>query len=284
MRKLIIFVMMLVGTVGFSEDYYTADKLLYMWNFNNERNILMDFKSNTLAQKRGTVRWIPEKYSYHKSPVIHIHGNIDPKSSFTIPARYLERKLDDWTLDFEFGAGQHNLDHTVRDNGKLMPFGQMLRWGDLRITFYRDSTQAWKGKIRIVYQGQVETIKDISGFKYYYMAIRSEKNGISIWLDSYCTDYIEMPRSSVVGLPITFGGMGFAGRFDDIKLYNKRLRPWEITANYWGTEYSVDPKNKLSITWGEVKHNAKPRSDRGSSEKNIREWKEIGTVKKEARK
>ena len=81
-----------------------------------------------------------------------------------------------------------------------------------------------------------------------------------------------------------FGGNGFAGRFDDIKLYNKGLRPWEITANYWGTEYSVDPKNKLSITWGEVKHNAKPRSDRGSSEKNIREWKEIGTVKKRGQK
>ena len=203
--------MMLVGTVGFSEDYYTADKLLYMWNFNNERNILMDFKSNTLAQKRGTVRWIPEKYSYHKSPVIHIHGNIDSKSSFTIPDRYLERELDDWTLDFEVGIGTHNLDHTVRDMGKLMPFGQVLRWGDLRIVFYQDSGQAWKGMIRIIYQGQVETIKEIHGFNYYYMAIRSEQNGISIWIDSYCTDYIEIPRSDVNGYPIVFGGSGFAG-------------------------------------------------------------------------
>ena len=247
--------MLLLSSFVLADDFYHQNSLLYMWDFNDERNILADIKTGTTAQKRGTVRWIPERYSYHKSPVIHIHGNIDPKSSFTIPARYLERKLDDWTLDFEFGAGQHNLDHTVRDNGKLMPFGQMLRWGDLRITFYRDSTQAWKGMIRIVYQGQVETIKDISGFKYYYMAIRSEKNGISIWLDSYCTDYIEIPRSSMFGHPIVFGGSGFAGRFDDIKLYNKRLRPWEITANYWGTEYSVESKGKLVTTWSKIKLN-----------------------------
>ena len=56
MYPIIIFVMLLMTSISFSEDYYTADKLLYMWNFNDERNILMNFKSNTLAQKRGTVR------------------------------------------------------------------------------------------------------------------------------------------------------------------------------------------------------------------------------------
>jgi len=128
--------MFLLSSILLANDYYTADKLLYMWNFDNERNFLMDFKSNTIAHKRGTVRWIPREYSYHNSPVMHIHGNVDPNSNFTIPARYLERELDDWTLDFEFGAGTHDLDHTVRDNGKLIPFGQILRWGDLRINFY----------------------------------------------------------------------------------------------------------------------------------------------------
>ena len=251
MLYFIIFI--LCTQISLAKNYYTTDNLLYMWNFDNERNFLTDIKANTTANKRGTVRWVPEKYSYHKSPVIHIHGNIDPKSSFTIPSRYLERDLTDWTLDFEFGVGQHNLDHTVRDMGKLMPFGQILRWGDLRIVFYQDSAQAWKGMIRILYQGHSETIKEIHGFKYYYMAIRSEKNGISIWLDSYCTDYIEIPRSSVIGHPIVFGGSGFAGRFDDIKLYNKRLRPWEITANYWGTEYSVEPKGKIITTWSKIK-------------------------------
>ena len=57
------------------------------------------------------------------------------------------------------------------------------------------------------------------------------------------------------GHPIVFGGSGFAGRFDDIKLYNKRLRPWEITANYWGTEYSVESKGKLVTTWSKIKLN-----------------------------
>ena len=251
--KRLCFIMFLLSSILCANDYYTADKLLYMWNFDNERNFLMDFKSNTIAHKRGTVRWIPREYSYHNSPVMHIHGNVDPNSNFTIPARYLERELDDWTLDFEFGAGTHDLDHTVRDNGKLIPFGQILRWGDLRITFYQDSGQAWRGIVRIIYQGQTRTIEYLRGFKYYYMAIRSEENGISIWLDSYCTDYIEIPRTPMSGYPIMFGGNGFAGRFDDIKLYNKRLRPWEITANYWGKEYSVDPKNRLLFTWAEIK-------------------------------
>ena len=283
MRKLIIFVMMLVGAVGFSKDYYTADKLTHMWDFNNERNFLMDFKSNSIAHKRGTVRWVPREYSYHNSPVIHIHGNVDPNSSFTIPARYLENELEDWTLDFEFGAGSHDLDHTSRANGEIMPFGQVLRWGDLRIVFYKDAGQGWKGIARIIYQGQTRTIENLRGFRYHYITIRSERDGISVWVNASCNEYIEIPRSSISGYPIMFGGNGFAGRFDDIKLYSKRLRPWEITANYWGTEYSVDPKNKLSITWGEVKHNVKPRSDRGSREKIIRRWKEIGTTEKERR-
>ena len=55
-----------------------------------------------------------------------------------------------------------------------MPFGQVLRWGDLRIVFYQDSGQAWKGMIRILYQGQVETIKGIHGFKYYYKNYKNE--------------------------------------------------------------------------------------------------------------
>jgi len=250
----LVFVMMLLTNLAFAKDYYTTDRLMYMWNFDSERNFLMDIKSNTIAHKRGTVRWIPREYSYHNSPVIHIHGNIDQRSSFTIPSRYLERELTEWTLDFEFGVGSHDLDHTVRDNGELMPFGQILRWGELRLLFYQDSGQAWKGIVRIVYQGQTRTIEHLRGFKYYYMAVRSETNGISVWLDSYCTDYIEIPRSSMVGQPIFFGGNGFAGRFDDIKLYDKRLRPWEITANYWGKELSVEPKQKLETLWGKLKN------------------------------
>ena len=57
----------------------------------------------------------------------------------------------------------------------------------------------------------------------------------------------------MVGQPIFFGGNGFAGRFDDIKLYNKRLWPWEITANYWGKELKVKPKGKQSLQWAEIR-------------------------------
>ena len=54
--------------------------------------------------------------------------------------------------------------------------------------------------------------------------------------------------------PIKFASDGYAGRLDDIKIYNTRLKPWEITFNYWGTELRVDPsKDQLITTWGRIK-------------------------------
>ena len=86
------------------------------------------------------------------------------------------------------------------------------------------------------------------------MAIRSEDEGVSIWLDSYCTNYIRSQRRSVAKQQMTYGGSGFAGRIDDIKLYNKRLRPWDIKDNYWGKELKVNYRGKLLTTWSKIKY------------------------------
>ena len=47
------------------------------------------------------------------------------------------------------------------------------------------------------------------------------------------------------GQKIKFGGSRFAGRFDYIKIYNVRLRPWEIVSNYNEVELLVDTKEKF---------------------------------------
>ena len=56
---------------------------------------------------------------------------------------------------------------------------------------------------------------------------------------------------------IKFASNGFAGRLDNIKIYDERLKPWEITQNYWGTELNVDLKSKFITTWAEVKKEKK---------------------------
>ena len=165
-----------------------------------------------------------------------------------------KKDFSDWTLDFEFACGTHLVDHKDHDRGDLVD-GNILTWGDLNIKFFRDPGGAeWKGIIVITYRGRKKFIEDIRGFDYHYMTIRSEQNGVSIWFDSYCTNYIETPRTSVIGQEIKFGSSGFAGRFDDIKLYNARLRPWEITANYWGESFNVNSRNKLVTAWSKVKY------------------------------
>ena len=52
---------------------------------------------------------------------------------------------------------------------------------------------------------------------------------------------------------IKFASDGYAGRLDDIKIYNTRLKPWEVTYNYWGNELRVDLNNLLITSWAEIK-------------------------------
>ena len=102
--------------------------------------------------------------------------------------------------------------------------------------------------------GRKKFIEGIRGNNWYYMAFRSEDEGVSVWIDSYCTNYIRSPRRSFAKHQMSFGGDGFAGRFDDIKLYNKRLRPWEIKDNYWGKEYEIDLRDQLITIWSNIKY------------------------------
>ena len=251
----LFFTLMFVES-SFGDEFYIGRNLVYFWDFNNEFSFESDLKVNADAFLQGKVKWIPPDFSFNKTGVIHVHGDKNPESFFLIPSYMTKKDLSNWTLDFEFACGTHSVDHEDHgiDPGKLVD-GNILTWGDLNIKFFRDPGGAdWKGIVVITYRGRKKFIEGIRGFDYHYMTIRSEEKGISIWLDSYCTDYIETPRTSVIGQEIKFGSSGLAGRFDDIKLYNERLRPWEITANYWGDTFSIEKKDRLITSWGKLKY------------------------------
>ena len=67
-----------------------------------------------------------------------------------------------------------------------------------------------------------------------------------------------VPRPPVSGSPIRFAAdhdldHNFSGRFDEIAFYNRPLTPLEVTKYYGGIGLKIDPKLKLTITWGEMK-------------------------------
>ena len=251
----LFFTLMFVESAIGEKDYYVDRNLIYFWDFNNKFSYESDIKMNADAFLQGKVKWIPPDFSFNESGVIHLHGDKNPASLFLIPSYMTNKDLSNWTIDFEIAFGTHSVDHEDHgaDPGRLVD-GNILSWGDLDIKFFRDpGGDEWRGIIAINFRGRKKFIEDIRGFDYYYMAIRSEQNGVSIWLNSYCTNYIETPRRSVIGQEIKFGGSGFAGRLDDIKLYNARLRPWEITDNFWGESFNVKKKDGLITLWGELK-------------------------------
>jgi hypothetical protein len=254
-RFLLFILIFLLTSFTYSVDYYNTDGLLHFWNFENKQNFEADVKLNVEGYAQGKTYWVPPEFSFAnpESGVIHLHGDKSPSAMFIVQGYKLYRDLTDWTLDFEFAAGTHNINEKNHDHGSLVD-GTIMRWGDVRIDFFRDrELPRSRGVIVIDFRGRKKFIQNVLGYDYYYMAIRSEDEGISIWLNSYCTNLIKSSRRSIAGKQLTFGGSGFAGRIDDIKIYNRRLEPWEITQNYWGNNFAIDLRSKHITTWANEK-------------------------------
>ena len=255
---IVIVVLFLLCQSVYGAEYYTTRGLLYFWNFENEKSFVSDVKANVSAFAQGKVRWIPPKFSFNRSGVIHIHGDKDPISLFIIPsARFDKKDLSYWTMDFEFACGTHAVDHEdhAAEGGGRLVDGTVFEWGDLAIKFFRSPRNPeWEGILAIEYRGREAFIEKVAGFDYHHMAIRSEDVGVSVWYNTRFIKYFSTPRRSMQGQKVKFGGSRFAGRFDDIKIYNVRLRPWEIVSNYNAVELLVDPKEKLITTWGKLKY------------------------------
>ncbi len=252
----VVFLLLLCSVATAKPKYYVNDSLEYFWDFENRKAFQTDIKSNTDAFLQGKIKWVHPEFSFQRperSGVIHIHGDKAEGSMLVVSGRKMQRDLTDWTIDFEFAVGTHAIDEKEHGRGELVD-GTIMQWGDVSIHFIRDPGGAkWKGVVIVNFRGKEKFIQGVSGFDYHYMAIRSEDTGISIWFDSYCTNLVERPRRSVEGKQLVFGGNGFAGRIDDIKIYSKRLRPWEITANFWGNRLNVNERDKLATTWANIK-------------------------------
>jgi len=258
MRKLLSFVMMLIATTVFSADRYVGRDLLYFWDFESKNNWTIDKKLGAEAFTSGKIRWVPPHVSFQdpESGVIHLHGDKNTTTFFLIPAKYTaDKDFSEWTVDFEFAMGSHpldNEDHGDLNVGKIFD-GVVLEWGDLTV-FYMEAGDPWRGTVIVEYRQRAMQIHNVPAFDYNHLVLRSEKRGVSIWVNTQCVQYINTPTTSMKSKPIKFASDGYAGRLDDIKIYNTRLKPWEITFNYWGTELRVDPsKDQLITTWGRIK-------------------------------
>ena len=252
MKKLSILLFLLVMNC-FSKKLYHNENLIYFWNFENENSFSSDVKSNVRLQTQGKVRWVPPEHSFNQTGAVHLHGDKSEGTMLIVPSYKMDFELEEWTIDFEFGAGKHPLDHKERGAGGLMD-GNLFQWADIKVSFRRSAINTFQGILIVDYRGRKKFIEGIRGNNWYYMAFRSEDEGVSVWIDSYCTNYIRSPRRSFAKHQMSFGGDGFAGRFDDIKLYNKRLRPWEIKDNYWGKEYEIDLRDQLITIWSNIKY------------------------------
>lgn len=247
----------LISSFSFSKDLYVYRNLIHMWDFEDKVHYEVDVKNGADALLQGKIKWVPPDFSFNQTGVIHIHGDKMPESFFTIPARYTDRDLDNWTLDFEFAIGTHPVDHKDHnpEQGRIMD-GVVVEWGDLKVTYF-EMDDRWRGKIVVEYRQRIVNIPGVSAFDYHHMVLRSEPIGISVWLNTSCIKLIHTPRTPMRLEEIKFASNGFAGRLDNIKIYDERLKPWEITQNYWGTELNVDLKSKFITTWAEVKKEKK---------------------------
>ncbi|SVC92526.1 uncharacterized protein METZ01_LOCUS345380, partial [marine metagenome] len=128
----------------------------------------------------------------------------------------------------------------------------IVEWGDLKVTYFVQD-DGWRGEIIVEYRQRMIRVSNVSAFDYHHLVLRSENHGISIWVNTTCVDYIQTPRTPMKSEKIMFAFDGFAGRLDDIKLYNARLNPWEISENYWAESLNVDKRGELITTWGGLK-------------------------------
>jgi len=256
MRKLISFVMFLITTIAFSADYYVSRNLLYIWDFDTKETWRTDRRLGAEVFTQGKIRWIPPERSFQnpESGVIHLHGDKNTTTLVQIPAKYTDVDLDEWTLDFEFAIGTHAVDPEDHDpaHGQIVD-GVVVEWGDLRVTYFKEGDEQFRGTILVEYRQREVRIRNVRAFDFQHMVLRSEEHGVSIWINTQCVRFIHTPRTSMRSQLIKFASDGYSGRLDDIKLYNTRLLPWEITDNYWGNELRVELKNLLITNWAEVK-------------------------------
>ena len=114
-----------------------------------------------------------------------------------------------------------------------------LKFGDKTYVFYAHDEQFAYHQYVVVYDGANDVL-------------------LGYWDGQQHIRELNVSRPVVSGNPIRFAAdykleHNFSGRFDEITFYNRALTPHEVTRYYGGIGLKVEPKLKLTTTWGEVK-------------------------------
>ena len=158
-----------------------------------------------------------------------------------------------WSLNFWFGFGIHLID--LKDHDIFLDEledGLIFKWGNIRIEYNRRPDQ--KDLLEVIIGNRFYSW-ELDGFEYYYISLTyKEKDiGVNLWIDGVNHTFLRS-KPKVLTSKIQFGGENFSGRINDIAYYNRALKGWEITRNYFAIKgMNINSKHKLITSWAELK-------------------------------
>ena len=255
---LVYFLIWLMFTFMFVESSFgigeheslVSSGLKHFWGFEDENNLLRDEKGLVHGEEHGLVQYVPQEFSFTFNDVIHLHGNINDAK-----IRFPRWSMGEgsWSLNFWFGYGIHLID--LKDHELFLHElvdGLIFKWGNIKVEYNRRPDPR---DLLEVIVGDKFYSWELDGFEYYYVSLTYEENdvGVNLWIDGVNHTFLRS-KPNVLDSKIQFGGENFAGRINDVAYYNRAIKGWEITRNYFAVKgMKIKPKLKLTTTWGEIK-------------------------------
>ena len=255
---LVYFLVWLMFTLMFVESSFGIGEheslvpsgLQHFWGFEDEENLLKDEKGLIHGEEHGLIQYVPRKLSFTFNNVVHLHGNInDAKIRF---ARWSMGE-GSWSLNFWFGYGTHLIDLENDDivEDELVD-GLVFNWGNIRIEYNRRPDA--EDLLEVVIGDRFYSW-EINAFSWYYVTLSYEENdvGVNLWIDGVNHVFLRS-KPKILTSKIQFGGENFSGRINDVSYYNRAIKGWEITRNYFAIKgMEVKPKHRLITSWAELK-------------------------------
>ena len=248
----LMFTLMFVeSSFGIGEhESLVSSGLQHFWGFEDEGNLLKDEKGLVHGEEHGFIQYVPHELSFTFNDVIHLHGNInDAKIRF---ARWSMGE-GSWSLNFWFGYGTHLIDLENHDILiEELVDGLVFKWGNIRIKYNRRPD--FEDLLEVVVGDRFYSW-EIDDFSWYYVSLTYEENGdgVNLWIDGV-NHVLLRSKPKILTSKIQFGGENFSGRINDVAYYNRALKGWEITRNYFAVKgMDVDSKHKIITSWAELK-------------------------------
>ena len=130
--------------------------------------------------------------------------------------------------------------------------GLVFNWGNIRIEYNRRPDA--EDLLEVVIGDRFYSW-EINAFSWYYVTLSYEENdvGVNLWIDGVNHVFLRS-KPKILTSKIQFGGENFSGRINDVSYYNRAIKGWEITRNYFAIKgMEVKPKHRLITSWAELK-------------------------------